>query len=642
MTFRTLLAVTVLIWSIQHSYGDDVPKHVNFAEHIAPLVFKNCTSCHRPGEAAPFTLLSYKEVRRHAKTMLNAMEEKYMPPWQLVPGHGEFRDARVLSDAQINLFKQWVKEGMPEGDASKTPTLPKFTEGWQIGKPDLIVKMDRSFDVPASGPDIYQNFVIPLGLTEDKWVTAVEVRASAPSVVHHVLYFLDNSGIARKKNPQEGQPGFPGMGFRPTGALGGWAVGATPVKLPDGLAYPLPKGSDLVLQTHFHLSGKAEKETLTVGLYFADKPPTRTLVNLQLPPVFGLFSNIDIAAGQSEFARQDKFTLPVDVDLVGASAHAHYLGKIMKGDATLPDGNKKPLFFIRDWNFNWQGQYLYKDYVRLPKGTVIDARLTWDNSSSNPRNPSEPPIRVRWGEGSTDEMGSIRFLMVAANEAETRKLQDSIRSHVRQTVIASQLRGDKIDWDKLGIEPSRFLVPNQPKKEEPAKDVKKPPLSMRDISGKEWTPLTVNDAKAHVLLFVTQDCPISNSYAPEINALAKEYINQPVRFFLIQVDPDLTNAAAQQHASHFGYELPVIIDHKHQLVKAIGATRTPEAAVLLSNHSVAYLGRIDDLFTGLGKKRQAPSERNLRDALNQAIRGEPITKPRTQAIGCVIGDLPAR
>lgn len=618
--------------------ADETPAKVTFAEHIAPLVFKQCASCHRPGEAAPFSLLSYQSARSHAKTMLQVMEDRYMPPWQPEPGHGEFRDARRLTDAQIALFKKWVTEGMPEGDATKTPPVPKFPEGWQIGTPDLIVKMDRPFDVPASGPDIYQNFVIPLKLKEDKWVTAVEFRATAPTVVHHVLYFLDDSGRARKQNPKEGQPGFPGMGFRPTGALGGWAVGATPVKLPEGLAYPMSKGSDLVLQTHFHLSGKAEKELITVGIYFADKPPTRTLANLQLPPVFGLFSNIDIAPGQSDFKISDKFTLPVDVDLVGAAAHAHYIAKSMKADATLPDKTQVPLFFIRDWNFAWQGQYLYKDFVHLPKGTVIQANLLWDNSKSNPRNPSEPPKRVRWGEESTDEMGSVRLMMVASNEAETRQLQEAIRNHVRKTAVMSQLRGDKIDWDKLGVDPSRFGG-NPNKTTPPKQDKEKSPTGFLDIYGKEQSPLIVKDAKANVILFVTQDCPIANSYAPEINSMVKDFANRSVNFFLVQVDPDLTLTDAKKHAAEFGLQLPVILDKKHEIVSTVGATRTPEAAILLPNGSVAYLGRIDDLYPGLGKKRQTASQHDLRNALNQVLAGEPVTVAKTEAVGCVIGSV---
>lgn len=644
MRIACSMATLCCIALLGDTRADEVLAKVTFTEQIAPLVFKHCASCHRPGEAAPFSLLTYQSTRSHAKTMLEAMEARYMPPWQPEPGHGEFRDARRLTDSQIALFKQWVKDGMPEGDPSKMPPVPKFPEGWQIGKPDLIVKMDRPFEVPASGPDIYQNFVIPLGLKEDKWVTAVEFRATAPNVVHHVLYFLDDSGRARKQNSsKEGQPGFPGMGFRATGSLGGWAVGATPVKLPDGLAYPLPKGSDLVLQTHFHLSGKSEKEMITVGIYFADKPPTRTLVNLQLPPVFGLFSNIDIAAGQSNFKIADKFILPVDVDLVGAGAHAHYIAKTMKADATLPDKTTKPLFFIRDWNFNWQGQYLYKDYVRLPKGTVIQANLTWDNSSNNPRNPSDPPIRVHWGEESTDEMGSIRFFMVAAHEAETKKLQDAIRGHVRQAAVVSQLRRDKIDWGKLGVDPSQIGRPNSPGKTIPPKqDKEKSKTGLLDLNGNEHHPLTVTDAKAHVLVFVTQDCPIANGYSPEINSLVKDFTDKPVRFFLVQVDPELSKSDAKKHAEEYGLKLPVILDTKHQLVAAVGATRTPEAAILLPGGTVAYLGRIDDLYPGLGKKRQKASRHDLRNALAQVVAGEPVTVARTEAIGCAIGNLPTR
>jgi hypothetical protein len=617
----------------------DEPKSVTFAEQIAPLVFEQCAVCHRPGEAAPFSLMTYQDVRKHAGTMERVIEDRYMPPWQPEAGHGDFRGERRLTEAQIALFAKWVKEGMPEGDPKKTPPIPKFPEGWQLGKPDLIVKMERVFNVPADGPDIYQNFVLPLNLTEDKWVTAVEFRASAPSVVHHALYYLDSSGRARGLDSKEGQPGFPGMGFQPTGRLGGWAVGARPLRLPEGLAYPLKKGSDFVMQTHFHPSGKAEKEVLTVGIYFADRPPSRTLVSMQLPPVFGLFSNINLAPGQAELKVSDAFTLPVDVDLVAAGAHAHYLGKTMKADATLPDKSEKKLFSIRDWDFNWQGQYLYKDFVRLPKGTKIRGEVTWDNSASNPRNPSQPPIRVHWGEGSTDEMGSVSFLMVAANEAETKTLNDAIRNHVRQIVVQSRLRGDEIDWKKLGVEPPDFWksTPAIPKK----KDAKEPPLTFRDLNGREQTPLVVEGSKAHVLFFLTTDCPISNGSIAEIEALQKEFASQ-CRFFAIQVDPDLTPEAARTHAREYGLDLPIILDGKHQLVTATGATRTPEVAVLLPNGTLAYRGRIDDRYPALGKKRLVPSNRDLHDALSAIVAGQSIKVARTEAIGCSIPQLPAK
>ena len=620
--------------------ADDPANAITFAEYIAPLVFEHCAGCHRPGQGTPFSLLTYADARKHAKTMLRVMKDRYMPPWQPEPGYGAIRDERRLSDAQIALFEKWVKSGTVEGDPKKTPALPKFSEGWRLGQPDLVVKMDRAFEVPADGPDIYQNFVIPLGLTEDKWVTAVEFRASAPEVVHHVLYFLDDSKRARVRDSKDGQPGFPGMGFRPTGRLGGWAVGATPVRLPDGLAYPLRKGSDLVLQTHFHPLGKAVKEVLTVGLYFADGPPRRTLVNLPLPPVFGLFSNIDIPAGRADFKVADSFTLPVDVDLVGVSAHAHYLGKTMKATATLPGGAEKKLFSIRDWDFNWQGQYLYKDYVRLPKGTVIRAEVTWDNSADNPRNPSNPPVRVRWGEGSTDEMGQVGFMMVAADEANAVELRKTITAHLGQIALISRLRGDKIDWKKLGVEPPALWkgAPVEPKKKEP----KGPPLRFRDLDGQEQVPLTVDGAKANVLFFVTTDCPISNSYAPEISSLVKDFARQPIRFYAVHVDPDLTPDAARRHAKEYGLTLPIILDTKHQLVTATGVTRTPEVAVLLPDGTIAYRGRIDDRYTGLGKNRQAPSQQDLREVLTAILAGEPVQVPRTEAVGCSIPDLPRK
>ncbi|QJW96371.1 redoxin family protein [Frigoriglobus tundricola] len=645
-TFTVALATatSALLWSNTTGWAADppapkLPETVTFAEHVAPLVFENCTSCHRPGQVAPFSLLTYADTRKHAKTMLSVMQDRYMPPWQPEPGHGEFRNSRRLSEDQIALFEKWVKTGTAEGDAQKAPPAPRFTDGWRLGKPDLVVKMDRPYAVPAEGADIYQNFVIPLDLTEDKWVTAVEFQATAPTVLHHMLYFLDDSGRARKRVTKDGQPGFAGMGFRPTGSLGGWAVGATPIKLPDGLAYPVRKGSDLVLQTHFHLSGKAEQETITVGLYFADKAPKRTLVTLQLPPAFGLFSGIDIPAGKEQFKVSDSFTLPVDVDLVAAGAHAHYLGKTLKTGATLPGGKDKNLFSIRDWDFNWQGQYLYKDYVRLPKGTVVRGEVTWDNSAKNPRNPSSPPVRVRWGEGSTDEMGSVSLLMVAADEADATRLRDAIREHTREVVIRSRLRGDKIDWDKLGVEPPPFWKDGPPV---PKKSDTKAPLTLRDINGTAQTPLAVTDAKAHVLIFLTTDCPIANSYAPEIGAMMKDFADQPVRFYAVHVDPDLTPAGAQKHAKEYGLTLPVLVDTKHQLVAATGVTRTPEVAVVLKDGTIAYRGRIDDRYPGLGKKRQAPSQRDLRDALSAVLAGEPVPTGRTQAVGCSIPDLPAK
>lgn len=432
MSFSTPLAVpTVPLAAFVALAAEGTPPAapkapaVTFAEHIAPLVFAKCTACHRPGEAAPFALLGYDDVKKRAATIREVIESRYMPPWHPDAGWGEFKDELRLKDDELALFTAWLDAGMPAGDAARTPKVPEFAEGWQLGPPDLVVTMDKAFDVPAGGADIYRNFTLPLKLEQDQWVTAVEVRPAARKVVHHVLFFLDDSGDALAHEGKDGAVGFRGMGFKRSGSLGGWAVGAIPRRLPEGLAMPLPKGSDLVLQTHFHPSGKPEQEKTTVGIYFAKEPPKRTLVGLQLPPLFGRLANLDIPAGEKQYTLKDSITLPCDTDVINVGGHAHYLGKTMKAIATLPDEKhtEVKLFSISEWDFNWQGRYEYAQAPRLPKGTRIDVEITYDNSADNPHNPHNPPRRVKWGIESEDEMGSVTFALVPVDEKDKKALQ---------------------------------------------------------------------------------------------------------------------------------------------------------------------------------------------------------------------------
>lgn len=444
---------------------------VNFSDRIAPIIFNNCTSCHRPGEAAPFALMNYTDVKKRGALIATVTASRQMPPWKAEKGDFEFKHERRLTDAQIETIRQWVAAGMPEGNPAKLPPVPKFTDGWQLGNPDLVVKMSEAFTVPADGPDIYRNFAIPLNLPADKWVRAVEFRPSARTVVHHSLFFTDATGEARKRDEADPMPGFGGgMAFTgrslaarsglgnqsgrvdksgeaatdskagvTTGSLGGWAVGAQARVLPEGLAYYLPQGADLVLSTHFHPSGKPEKEISTVGLYFADKPPTQAFTGIQLPPLFGVFEGIDIPPGVREYTIEDSFTLPVDVKAFGVGAHAHYLGKRMQLTATLPSGQAKKLLWINDWDFAWQDQYQFTEFVALPAGTRLNVKITYDNTAENPRNPSSPPKRVHWGEGSLDEMGSMSLAVVAANRGQLPELQTAIRQHVREAFLKGRM-----------------------------------------------------------------------------------------------------------------------------------------------------------------------------------------------------------
>ena len=422
---------------------------VTFSETVAPILYENCVTCHRPGEAAPFSLISYDDVKKKGKQIAKVTESRYMPPWHAAHGYGEFAGERRLTDAQIATLAEWVKQGMPQGDPAKMPKLPTFPEGWHLGTPDLILRMPTSYELPASGPDVYRNFVIPTHLAENKWVRAVEFRPGARKAVHHVLFAYDASGAAAKQDGKDGKPGFGGMGTvgvggasGQSGPLGGWAVGATPVFLPDGVALPLPKGADIILQMHFHLTGKPETEQSTIGIYFTDQAPERRLFSVQVPALFGFGAGLDIPPGDKNYVIEDSFTLPVDMRALFVGAHAHYLAKEMKATATLPDGSTQPLLWIQDWDFAWQDRYIYKSPVILPKGTRIDVRLVYDNSADNPHNPNPESLkRVQWGEQSFDEMGSVNVAMQALHAEDEPALQKVLGARTQGAINRAMANG---------------------------------------------------------------------------------------------------------------------------------------------------------------------------------------------------------
>lgn len=406
---------------------------VTFNEQIAPIIYSKCAGCHRAGESAPFTLTSYKDVSKRGSLIAAVTQKRYMPPWHAAPAAVPYRDERRLTDEQIALLQAWVSQGMPEGDPAKAPALPAFPTGWQLGEPDLIVTFPHGYHIPAAGPDIYRDFVIPMGLAEDKWIRAIEVRPSAPKAIHHMLYYADPTGTMRQKDQSESLPGFAGFALpRGTLSLGVWASGTQPHFLPEGVARPFPKGADLIIQEHFHPTGKEEVEKTVVGIYFAKQAPDRRMVSVQLPIDFGLFAGVKIPAGDQSYTVRDSFTLPIDVDAFGVSAHSHYLGKSMKLTATLPGGETKTLLNIPNWDFAWQDGYIFSDMVALPKGTRLDGEVVWDNSATNPHNPTTPPVLVTWGEQSRDEMGSVTLDMVPHLQDERKVLTDALSERSRR------------------------------------------------------------------------------------------------------------------------------------------------------------------------------------------------------------------
>lgn len=404
---RPLLITSLVVFVCARASAEAPP---TFTKDIAPILFQNCAGCHRPGEVGPFPLLTFADARKRAKQLAKQTGNHIMPPWKPAAGHGEFKDARVLTDAQIAVFKAWSEAGAPEGDVKDLPPPPKFPEGWHAGPPDLILKVAKPFTIPAEGPDIYVHFVLPLDFQTDKYLRAVQVLPGNRRVAHHGVPILDGSGTARKlaaKNGGDFYPNFGGPGFIPRGFLPGYAPGQTThLVATDGaeneVGFTLGKGIDVVLQMHYHPTGKVETDQPQIGLYFTDKKPKRG------PNIIGLVNNdVDIPAGVKAHKRADSFTLPVDFEVRDIWGHMHMIGKELKVWAQLPDGKTKDMLLISDWDFNWQDTYRYKQPFILPKGTVVHSEWTWDNTAENPRNPNTPPKRIVLGEGSTDEMTGL-------------------------------------------------------------------------------------------------------------------------------------------------------------------------------------------------------------------------------------------
>jgi len=421
-----------------------------FANDIAPIVYGNCVSCHRPGQAGPFPLLSYDDVKRHGDEIVDVTVGREMPPWHATRAEGfaEFRDERRLTEQQIDTIRRWVDAGMPSGDLKQAPMPPTFPLGWSLGIPDLILTMPRPIPVPASGSDLFRNVTLSIDLPIDRWITAIDFQPSARSVVHHALFFIAPSdanvqdddvvpGLGRTLSaPVPLRPGARlGAADESFGGLGGWVPGVTPRFFPDGIAQPLLSHSNVVMQLHLHPNGKAQVEDGRLAIYFSKIPPQKSLTGIQVPPAFGFAIGIDIPPGDGKYVLRDSFELPVEVEAYGARGHAHYLGREMKMTARLPGGQTRGLLWIAYWNFSWQDTYYFKSPIRLPKGTTIDVEIKYDNSASNPRNPHSPPERVTWGRESTDEMGSMTLIVTAPNETDNRTLRAAQAQHFRQQLL---------------------------------------------------------------------------------------------------------------------------------------------------------------------------------------------------------------
>jgi len=433
---KTVLLLVVLgaLLVLAVTYAAQAPASATsiptFNKDIAPIVYQNCAICHRPGEVAPFSLMSYQDASKRAKLIATVTERRYMPPWKAEHGYGDFANERRLTDEQIAKIRAWADGGAPEGNGEEKPKPPVFADGWLAGPPDRVLTFPSKYSLAADGPDQFQCFVLPMNLDRDAFINGIEFRPDNRRVVHHALVFLDPNNNARNLADASGQyPCFGGPRFQ--GALiGGWAPGSVPLKDTEPGLRPIPKGSDLVIQIHYHPSGKAELDQSSIGLRFTDHPGTKGRT-----AVLMFNRRIDIAPGDEQYVVKSSLVMPRDVQLFAIAPHAHYLGKEMKISAHLPDGGDKALIWIKDWDFNWQGSYQYSSPVSLPKGTRIDLEYSYDNSEKNPRNPSHPPVRVRWGEQTKDEM-AVAFLSVNLPPEEIAGFQQEIATQYLEQILA--------------------------------------------------------------------------------------------------------------------------------------------------------------------------------------------------------------
>jgi mono/diheme cytochrome c family protein len=408
--------------------GQTVPP--TYAADVAPILNRSCVSCHRPGEVGPFALGSYEQAKKWAPMIAQATQSGHMPPWKAAPGFGEFHGDRSLGDKERAILAAWVKAGAPSGDLRRVPPAPKLPPvgAWPAGQPDLVIAPTQAYSVPAEGGDEYRCFVLPTEFTGDAYVKLSQVKPGARSVVHHVILYADPSGTRGiQADDADPQPGFanPRAGAGPpvNGAfpVAAWVPGSTPRPYPSGIAARIPKGSRLILEVHYHPTGKTEQDQTRVGLTFARDTVDQVLTGTAVAQPF-----LNLPPGESRIPVKSRVTIPQDMSLLLIAPHMHYIGREMhvwaelpsdaplsepvqtvadkEGKAVTPVAKRIELIWIKNWDFNWQDGYWFKKPVRLPKGTTVHMEATFDNSAQNPRNPHNPPKRLHWGEASSDEM----------------------------------------------------------------------------------------------------------------------------------------------------------------------------------------------------------------------------------------------
>jgi hypothetical protein len=377
---------------------------------VAPILYNRCTQCHHSGGIAPFALMTYPEASAMSASIKTDVQDKKMPPWPPDPNYSHLAHERVLSAAEINTIVNWVDAGSPSGDLSLAPPAPVYSNtGVLPGTPDLVIKIPNYVSTASSG-DVYQCFTIPSGMLVDKYITGFEAIPGNTGIVHHVLVFSDTTGTCASldaASPGPGYPNFGGVGTSDAIMIGGWVPGGQPITLPTGFGVRLANHADIVLQIHYPAGSAGQTDSTEVHFFFA--PASASVRNVYInPPLYHYAPVINaplfIPANTTQTFTETMAGIPLDASLLGVAPHMHLIGRSIKSYGIPLTGDTIKLIDIPDWDFHWQGFYLFPKIKKIPAGTTLKAEAFYDNTSANPENPNSPPQDVSVGEATTDEM----------------------------------------------------------------------------------------------------------------------------------------------------------------------------------------------------------------------------------------------
>ena len=380
---------------------------VTFTKDVAPILQKHCQTCHRPGEAGPFSMLTYEDLRPFTGAMRVAVQHKIMPPWFADPEFGHFSNNRALSEQEIKTIVAWVVAGVPKGDPKDMPSPASFTEGWGIPKPDLVFQLPKAFPVPETGMVEYQYVIVPTGFTKDTWVQAAEVRPTERAVVHHIIAYVREPGSNYFKDQKPGDffiappakaDDKTDTSALPSDFLVGYAPGQPAEILQPGQGKLIKAGSDIVFEVHYTPNGKAVMDRTKLGLVLAKEPPKNRVQTLSASN--GTFK---IPPGDPNYQVDASFEIAKEVTLAALHPHMHTRGKDFEYRLVFPNGETRTILRVPAYNWHWQLWYNLEEPIVLPKGTKIECTAHFDNSSNNPENP-DPTKTVIWGQQSWDEM----------------------------------------------------------------------------------------------------------------------------------------------------------------------------------------------------------------------------------------------